>query len=671
MASSSNNLRKHRWSSPPEMSPNKYLKRSESDPPRRVSYTTSEESERPPQASVRRVTISPRSAAPSESPRFRNEDSEEHSARAKGRIRPSLHTSSVNESTLKVTSAGASTKRSEGNHNADQGTENTRRSQKDISCSRTPRAQAPSMLFMKAFQDIIKNPERTQSLTSTPKKRHREKESDEESNKFILKEKGNDTSTAETSYSPETESKTLPGVKETVASEHQEENDENCAELLDSSPATPELQPEPGADTQQESSRLVFLYDEDSDKEGDKEDVSDKDPSIGSDFSDIEDVVSLARFSQEDEVLPSSPATQETFDVSSHYVMYPLHLYRSPWRHYMERSASSSTYVPRTEENTWRQDAANSSLISEHSANIVDNTVLSVSSDSDSAGSRRRERSGSFDTSWTYGNTTKVMRRTSEPCLTDTIKLPKFLEDGFIDTHCHLDMLFSKLSFSGSFTELRRKYTTTFPREFQGCIADFCDPGTLHKHQWEHLLEEDMVWGAFGCHPHFAQYYNDKKQEEILKAMRHPKAVAYGEMGLDYSYKCSTEVSVQHEVFEKQLKLAVSMGKPLVIHCRDADEDLMKIMKKCVPRDYKIHRHCFTGNYKEAREAMKQIPLERLIVETDAPYFLPRQVPKSLCKFSHPGLAMHTVQEIAKTKNLSVKSVLATLLQNTNRLYSL
>jgi len=109
------------------------------------------------------------------------------------------------------------------------------------------------------------------------------------------------------------------------------------------------------------------------------------------------------------------------------------------------------------------------------------------------------------------------------------------------------------------------------------------------------------------------------------------------------------------KVFERQLQLAVSLKKPLVIHCREADEDLLNIMKKFVPSDYKIHRHCFTGSYPviepllkhfpnmsvgftavltyssawEARDALKQIPLERIIVETDAPYFLPRQAVQS------------------------------------------
>ena len=113
----------------------------------------------------------------------------------------------------------------------------------------------------------------------------------------------------------------------------------------------------------------------------------------------------------------------------------------------------------------------------------------------------------------------------------------------------------------------------------------------------------------------------------------------------------------------------MSLKKPLVIHCREDDEDLLSIMKIFVSSDYKIHRHCFIGSYPviepllkhfpnmsvgftailtyssawEAHEALKQIPLERIIVETDASYILPRQVPKSLCQYAYPGLALHTV----------------------------
>lgn len=73
----------------------------------------------------------------------------------------------------------------------------------------------------------------------------------------------------------------------------------------------------------------------------------------------------------------------------------------------------------------------------------------------------------------------------------------------------------------------------------------------------------------------------------------------------------------------------------------------------------------------EARDALRQIPLERIIVETDAPYFLPRQVPRSLCQYAHPGLALHTVREIARVKEESLSHTLSVLRENTSRLYSL
>uniref|UniRef100_A0A9L0KFZ3 TatD DNase domain containing 2 n=1 Tax=Equus asinus TaxID=9793 RepID=A0A9L0KFZ3_EQUAS len=120
-------------------------------------------------------------------------------------------------------------------------------------------------------------------------------------------------------------------------------------------------------------------------------------------------------------------------------------------------------------------------------------------------------------------------------------------------------------------------------------------------------------------------------------------------------------------------------------------------MKAFVPSDYKIHRHCFTGSYPviepllkyfpnmsvgftavvtyssawEVRNALKKIPLERIIVETDAPYFLPRGVPKRVCQYAHPGLALYTVREIASIKEESLSHTLATLRENTSRLYSL
>ncbi|XP_054473289.1 putative deoxyribonuclease TATDN2 isoform X2 [Anoplopoma fimbria] len=297
--------------------------------------------------------------------------------------------------------------------------------------------------------------------------------------------------------------------------------------------------------------------------------------------------------------------------------------------------------------------------------------------------------------SFTHGGTPK--RRLSlgaEPLRTSYPYLDN--QVGFIDTHCHIDMLYGKLGFSGTFNSFRSHYQSSFPPEFRGCIANFCNPRVMVKESlWEGLLDEDMVWGAFGCHPHFAKDYSSVQERDILMSMRHPKAVAFGEIGLDYSHKNSTNDSKQKEVFERQLRLAVAMKKPLVIHCRDADDDLLEIMKKCVPREYKIHRHCFTNSYPviepfltefpnlyvgftalityfkatEARDAVRKIPLNRIVLETDAPYFLPRQVRKDVCRFSHPGMGIHTLKELSLLKGEDMATVLSTVRNNTTQLY--
>ncbi|XP_020357287.1 putative deoxyribonuclease TATDN2 [Oncorhynchus kisutch] len=299
-----------------------------------------------------------------------------------------------------------------------------------------------------------------------------------------------------------------------------------------------------------------------------------------------------------------------------------------------------------------------------------------------------------------YDNSTNTRRMSVgvEPIWACNPSQRRVSQHGFVDTHCHLDMLWGKLGFRGTFARFRSLHQSSFPTDFHGCIADFCNPRIMVREAlWEGLLAEELVWGAFGCHPHFAKEYSEVHERSILMAMRHPKAIAFGEIGLDYSHKNSTNTSRQKEVFERQLKLAVAMNKPLVIHCRDADDDLLLIMKKCVPQDYKIHRHCFTNSYPviepflkefpnlcvgftalityprayEARDAIRKIPLDRILLETDAPYFLPRQVSKDVCRFAHPGMGIHTLREISLLKGESITTVLTTIRRNTTQLYGI
>ncbi|KAM4821109.1 putative deoxyribonuclease TATDN2 isoform 1-T1 [Thomomys bottae] len=465
---------------------------------------------------------------------------------------------------------------------------------------------------------------------------------------------------------------------------------------------------------------LEFCDDSDSyldtQKHGDQE-VELEHPSSGSDWSDVDELTTV-RFSQEDP--PSarcSSAVSEPSSFPTDYVMYPPHLYSSPWCDYASYWASglkmpgAPGYPSVGSSGHDAAQAGKSHTSVGHTASVrpPGSSPSAARAPPDThEGHSQNSRSIHFSRSSEEGEVKerRTFREETPPPLCggrlESPSVPRShrepsLEEGFIDTHCHLDMLYSKLSFRGTFTKFRKTYSSSFPREFQGCISDFCDPRTLTDGLWEELLKEDLVWGAFGCHPHFARYYSENQERNILQALRHPKAVAFGEMGLDYSYKCTTPVPEQHKVFERQLQLAVSLKKPLVIHCREADEDLLDIMKKFVPSDYKIHRHCFTGSYPviepllthfpnmsvgftavltyasawEAREAVKRIPLERIIVETDAPYFLPRQVPRSLCQYAHPGLALHTVREIARVKEEPLSRTLALLRENTTRLYSL
>ena len=267
-------------------------------------------------------------------------------------------------------------------------------------------------------------------------------------------------------------------------------------------------------------------------------------------------------------------------------------------------------------------------------------------------------------------------------------------EGTFIDTHCHLEYVFERHRHNGSFSDFKKK--VSFPPNFEGCITTFCDPAAFSSFgTWRELISEDGVWGTFGCHPHNAKYFNDDLEVKIIQCLEHPKAIALGEVGLDYSSHSASPPDIQKEVFAKQANWAVTLGMPLVIHCRDAEADTLEILQARVPSDWKIHMHCFTGS-SECREKFLQhfpnlfigmaavvtfakarnvhelafdTPLERLLLETDAPYFVPSQVADKPNKWSNPGMALFTAQRIAEIKGLSIDEVLKKLRVNTTNMY--
>lgn len=270
---------------------------------------------------------------------------------------------------------------------------------------------------------------------------------------------------------------------------------------------------------------------------------------------------------------------------------------------------------------------------------------------------------------------------------------------GLVDTHCHLDFLFNKVGHRGTYAKLRLKQRETFPDCYEGCVANFCNPTSFKKYALKNeLLDEDGVWGAFGCHPHMASEYDMEVEENLIRALEHPRVVALGEIGLDYSYKNKCDHQVQQAVFRRQLELALNRRLPLVIHSRDSTEDTIRIMKEMVPEDYRIHRHCFTGGWQEAQdwlaafpnlclgltplitfesvsdqpitEAARNIPLDRLLLETDAPYFVPKKESTRL-RHSHSGMVIHVATRLSRLRNISVEEILAVTRENTRRIYGI
>ncbi|KAJ7779239.1 hydrolase [Mycena metata] len=191
-----------------------------------------------------------------------------------------------------------------------------------------------------------------------------------------------------------------------------------------------------------------------------------------------------------------------------------------------------------------------------------------------------------------------------------------------VDTHTHL---------ASTFEAYRHKYpagdyTTVFdfvrglyvPAGVQQIVDVWCEAPVrpLWREFADSALTEDdrqKLWGGvgywfvMGVHPHEARLYTDAVEADIIEAMAHPRCVGWGEMGLDYHYDNSPR-PVQQEVFARQLRCAVRLNKPLTIHTREADEDTERILKEIVPKEHRIHIHCFTDSPTFAQRLLDWFP---------------------------------------------------------------
>lgn len=196
-----------------------------------------------------------------------------------------------------------------------------------------------------------------------------------------------------------------------------------------------------------------------------------------------------------------------------------------------------------------------------------------------------------------------------------------------------------------------------------------------------------FLYAAIGIHPESAVAPVDV--QTLAALAQHPKVVAIGEIGLDYHYPDGAPRSVQLACFEQQLQLANELALPVVVHDREAHEDTMRLLRQYRPAGVV---HCFSGSVEMMREVMAlgmyislggvvtfknarrplevsaAVPLERLLLETDAPYMAPVPHRGERCD---SRLIAHTAATIAAVRGLSVEDVLAVTQQNAHRLFAI
>lgn len=201
----------------------------------------------------------------------------------------------------------------------------------------------------------------------------------------------------------------------------------------------------------------------------------------------------------------------------------------------------------------------------------------------------------------------------------------------------------------------------------------------------------DFIYSAVGIHPENAYEYDDKVEEQLKNiVLSEPKVKAIGEIGLDYYWEENPPKEIQKEIFARQMKLADELNLPVIIHDRDAHMDTLEIMKQfpnvrgvvhCFSGSVEFAREClklgyyigFTGvvTFKKAKKAVevaKDIPLDRMLVETDAPYMAPEP---NRGKRNQSDYIRFVISKIAEVREIDEKELSEKLIDNTRRLFDI
>ena len=256
-----------------------------------------------------------------------------------------------------------------------------------------------------------------------------------------------------------------------------------------------------------------------------------------------------------------------------------------------------------------------------------------------------------------------------------------------IDSHAHLEFPQFDADRDAMLARARDAGIETILAIGSGTASDHLDAAIpfAEKHDW--------IYATIGVHPHEAKLATEEWFGELARLAKHPRVLAWGEIGLDYFYDHSPR-DVQQNVFRRQLALAREARLPIVIHCRDAWPDCLRILDEENWRATKLGGifHCFTGSLADAQRGLElgflvsfscnvtypkmshllqtaaALPLERILTETDSP-FLPPQPLRG--KRNEPANVVEVARALANVRNLAAEEVARVTAENFRRFFRL
>lgn len=250
----------------------------------------------------------------------------------------------------------------------------------------------------------------------------------------------------------------------------------------------------------------------------------------------------------------------------------------------------------------------------------------------------------------------------------------------FVDSHCHLAMTDAAAA------------DAALQRATEAGVIGFMVPATKLDDAAQAIdvaERHPQVWAAIGFHPHEAKDFDEPAYEQTDRLARHERVRAIGEIGLDYYYEHSPR-KVQREVFLRQLELARTHHLPVIVHNRESTADLLELLSSEAPKGSFGVIHSFTEDLSVAgklidlgflisfsgivtfrsaetlREVAREIPLERVLIETDTPYLAP--VPHR-GKENEPAYVVKIAELIASLRSLPVEEVAAATTANFEKLF--